>query len=144
EYVAGPSLAEVVRERGPLRAAHLQSVAVGVATALTAIHGAGVIHRDLKPENVLLPPGNPKVIDFGIAREFAATSQLTEADQVVGTIEYMAPERLDGASGAPVTAAADIFAWGCVVAYAGTGRSPFRSDTPAATAARIMTRPPDL
>jgi predicted Ser/Thr protein kinase len=144
EYVDGPSLAEVVRERGPLNAAHLHSVAVGVATALTAIHGAGVIHRDLKPENVLLPPGNPKVIDFGIARGFVATSELTEVGNVVGTIEYMAPERLDGASQASITPAADIFAWGCVVAYAGTGRSPFRGDTPVATAGRIMSQSPDL
>jgi predicted Ser/Thr protein kinase len=142
EYVDGPSLAEVVRERGPMNAAHLHATAVGVATALTAIHGAGVIHRDLKPENVLLPPGSPKVIDFGIAQGFTATSQLTETGTVVGTIGYLAPERLDGAT--PVTAAADVFAWGCVVAYGGTGRSPFGADTPIATAGRIMTQPPEL
>jgi hypothetical protein len=142
EYVDGPSLAEVVRERGPMNAAHLHAMAMGVATALTAIHGAGVIHRDLKPENVLLPPGSPKVIDFGIAQGFAATSQLTAAGSVVGTLGYLAPERLDGAT--QVTAAADIFAWGCVVAFGGTGRSPFGADTPVATAGRIMTQPPDL
>jgi hypothetical protein len=144
EYVDGPSLAEVVEERGPLRAAALHSLAVGVATALTGIHGAGVIHRDLKPDNVLLAPGSPKVIDFGIARAFEATSQHTRTDQMVGTVAYMAPERFSSEPGTPLTAAADIFAWGCVVAYAGTGRTPFHGDSPPATAARILTQPPHL
>jgi len=144
EYVDGPSLAEVVDDRGPLRYANLHSVAVGVATALTGIHGAGVIHRDLKPENVLLAPGSPKVIDFGIARAFEATSQHTRTDQMVGTVAYMAPERFSAEPGTPLTAAADVFAWGCVIAYAGTGRTPFHGDSPAATAARILTQPPHL
>ncbi|BFU44114.1 protein kinase domain-containing protein [Krasilnikovia sp. MM14-A1004] len=143
EYVPGPSLGQVVEE-GPLTAANLHSVAVGVATALAGIHGAGVIHRDLKPENVLLAPGSPKVIDFGIARAFEATSQLTRTDQMVGTVAYMAPERFSSEPGVPLTAAADVFAWGCVVAYAGTGRTPFRADSPPATAARILTQPPHL
>ncbi len=141
EYVDGPSLAEVVEERGPLNAAYLHSVAIGVATALTAIHGAAVIHRDLKPSNVLLAPGSPKVIDFGIARAFVATSQHTSTDQMVGTIAYMAPERFGPE---PITPAADIFAWGVVVAYAGTGRTPFGGDSAPATAGRILTQPPDL
>jgi hypothetical protein len=144
EYVDGPNLAEVVDDRGPLKAANLHSVAVGVATALAGIHGAGVIHRDLKPENVLLAPGSPKVIDFGIARAFEATSQYTRTDQMVGTVAYMAPERFSSRPGTDLTAAADIFAWGCVVGYAGTGRTPFHGDSPPATAARILTQPPHL
>ncbi|MET8153646.1 serine/threonine protein kinase [Actinoplanes sp. NPDC049668] len=142
EYVAGPSLAEVVEGRGPLTASNLHSVAIGVATALTAIHGAGIIHRDLKPRNVLLAPGSPKVIDFGIARAMEATSAHTRTDQMVGTVAYMAPERFG--SDTPLTPAADVFAWGGVVAYAGTGRTPFSADSPPATAARILTQPPDL
>ncbi|AGL18825.1 protein kinase [Actinoplanes sp. N902-109] len=145
EYVDGPDLAEVVGTRGPLRAAALQSLAVGVATALRGIHGAGVVHRDLKPENVLLAPGSPKVIDFGIAHAFEPTSRHTRADDLVGTVAYMAPERFTDESGtAGVTAAADVFAWGCVVTYAGLGRTPFRGDSPAATAGRILTQPPQL
>lgn len=144
EYVDGPSLAEVIRQQGPLGAARLHSIAVGVATALTAIHGAGVIHRDLKPANVLVAPGGIKVIDFGIARAFEATSQHTRTNQMVGTVSYMAPERFDTASGRPTGPAADIFAWGALVAYAATGRSPFGGDSATATAMRILTQPPDL
>ncbi|GAA2184868.1 serine/threonine-protein kinase [Micromonospora lupini] len=144
EYVEGPSLAQVIRERGPLGAAQVHSIAVGVATALTAIHGAGVIHRDLKPANVLIAPGGIKVIDFGIARAFEATSQHTRTNQVVGTVSYMAPERFDATLGRPVGPAADIFAWGAVVAHAATGRNPFAGDSPTATAMRILTQPPDL
>ncbi|MBG6101261.1 hypothetical protein IW249_001675 [Micromonospora vinacea] len=144
EYVEGPSLAEVVRRQGPLGAAQLHSIAVGVATALTAIHGAGVIHRDLKPANVLVAPGGIKVIDFGIARAFEATSQHTRTNQMVGTVSFMAPERFDTTSGRPVGPAADIFAWGALVAQAATGRNPFGGDSVTATAMRILTQPPDL
>ncbi len=144
EYVDGPSLAQTVRNHGPLSPSHLHSVAVGVATALTGIHGAGVIHRDLKPENVLLAPGSPKVIDFGIARAFEVTSEYTRTGQWVGTVSYMAPERFSNAPATPLTPAADIFAWGCVIAFAGTGRTPFHGDSPEATAARILTQKPYL
>ena len=144
EYVDGPSLSEVIRERGPLDGGTLHSVAVGVATALVAIHGVGVIHRDLKPQNVLFSLGTPKVIDFGIARALEVTSRHTKTDQMVGTVAYMAPERFDTDSDRRAGPPADVFAWGVVVAYAATGRTPFGADSPAATAARILTQPPDL
>ncbi|HEY7175311.1 MAG TPA: serine/threonine-protein kinase, partial [Micromonosporaceae bacterium] len=145
EYVDGPSLAEVVAERGPLTPANLHGLAIGVATALTAIHGAGVIHRDLKPSNVLLAPGTPKVIDFGIARaaEGAADGE-TRTDQLMGTVAYMAPERLEPAIERTLTSAADIFAWGAVVAFAATGRVPFAGDSGPATAIAILTQKPNL
>ncbi|GAA3342109.1 hypothetical protein GCM10020358_35890 [Amorphoplanes nipponensis] len=144
EYVDGPTLTDVVRERGPLSPAALHSAAVGIATALTAIHGAGVIHRDLKPGNVLFALGGLKVIDFGIARPLEATSQHTRTDQMVGTVAYMAPERFDEHPGLRLGPAADIFAWGAVVAFAATGRTPFQGDSAPATAMRILTQEPDL
>ena len=144
EYVDGPSLSDVVEQRGPLSPANQHGIALGVAVALTAIHGAGVIHRDLKPSNVLLAPGSPKVIDFGIARTAAGSHADTGTDQVVGTVAYMAPERFGPDASRALTPAADVFAWGAVVAFAATGRTPFGGDLPAATAVQIMTQPPDL
>ncbi|MEU4242530.1 serine/threonine-protein kinase [Actinoplanes sp. NPDC026619] len=143
EYVDGPSLTALVEKQGPLTGASLQGVAVGIATALTAIHSAGVIHRDLKPGNVLFALGGIKVIDFGIARAFEATSRHTRTDQMVGTVAYMAPERLDPAFGEEVTAAADVFAWGAVITYAATTHTPFAGESPTVTAMRILTQPPD-
>ncbi|MEV6344057.1 serine/threonine-protein kinase [Actinoplanes sp. NPDC051851] len=144
EYVDGPTLNEVVEEQGSLTGGNLHGVAVGVAAALAAIHGAGVIHRDLKPRNVLFALGTPKVIDFGIARPLEPTSFHTRAEEMVGTLAYMAPERFDPETDRLLTPAADVFAWGAVVTYAGTGRTPFGGDSPAATAARILTQPPRL
>ncbi|HZD98987.1 MAG TPA: serine/threonine-protein kinase, partial [Micromonosporaceae bacterium] len=140
EYVDGPSLSDVVNDRGPLTQANLYGLAIGVATALTAIHGAGVIHRDLKPSNVLLAPGTPKVIDFGIARATEGPDGETRTDQLMGTVAYMAPERLDPAVDGTLTPAADIFAWGAVVTYAATGHVPFAGDTSPATAIAILTQ----
>jgi len=144
EYVDGPSLSTVVRDSGVLTGSTLHGLAAGMATALSAIHGAGVIHRDLKPDNVLLARGGLKVIDFGIARAFEATSQHTRTDHLVGTVAYMAPERFDPVDERPVTSAADIFAWGALVTFAATGRTPFAAESPPATAMRILTQPPRL
>ncbi|GGV43357.1 hypothetical protein GCM10010182_79970 [Actinomadura cremea] len=141
EYIDGPNLHDAVRERGPLPGSDLEGLAVGVATALSAIHGAGIVHRDLKPANVLLSSTGPRVIDFGIARALDAADGLTRTGQFVGTPSYIAPEVLEGA---PVEHASDVFAWGCVVAFAGTGRPPFRGETVAETFRRIGAEEPDL
>ncbi|MEV0271630.1 protein kinase [Hamadaea sp. NPDC050747] len=143
EYVDGPTLADIVKESGPLSGAALQSLGIGVATALTAIHAAGIIHRDLKPGNVLLPRGGVKVIDFGLARDSDTPTGITQGDQVMGTVPYIAPERLSGGLKA-VNAKADVFAWGAVMCYAATGHTPFAGDTPATTAIRILTEAPNL
>ncbi|HWS31967.1 MAG TPA: serine/threonine-protein kinase, partial [Actinoplanes sp.] len=108
------------------------------------IHSTGIVHRDLKPGNILLAPGSPKVIDFGIAKALEATSHHTRTQETVGTLAYMAPERFAPEGGHDLTPAADIFAWGAVMAFAATGRNPFAADSPAAVAGRIMFQPPQL
>lgn len=139
EFIDGPTLAEAVSTGGPLGAADLERVAVSVAAALTAIHGAGLVHRDLKPSNVLLSSFGPRVIDFGIA--YAADSTRVTQDSIVGTPAFMAPEqiRADG-----ITSAADIWAWGGLVVFAGTGHPPFGAGPAASQLFRIMQTDPDL
>ncbi|MEU9868743.1 serine/threonine-protein kinase [Actinomadura sp. NPDC048021] len=141
EYVNGPSVEEAVKADGPLRGGDLEALAVNVATALGAIHGAGIVHRDLKPSNVLLSPTGPRVIDFGIARALDATEGPTRTGQFVGTPAYIAPELMHGRE---VTPAADVFSWGCVVAYAGTGRAPFGGGTLPEVISRVTAADPDL
>ncbi|TDC00045.1 serine/threonine protein kinase [Nonomuraea longispora] len=135
EYVEGPSL----QEAGPHRGADLQRLAVSTATALAAIHEAGVVHRDFKPSNVLLGRDGPRVVDFGIAR--LADSAVTVTSSVVGTPAYMAPEQLAGAYVGP---AADVFAWASVMVFAGTGTPPFGEDTLPAVINRVLNREPFL
>ncbi|MEU6039174.1 serine/threonine-protein kinase [Actinomadura sp. NPDC047616] len=139
EYVDGPTLEQAVREQGPLREGALESLAVNIATALGAIHGAGVVHRDLKPSNVLLSSTGPRVIDFGIARALDAPEGPTRAGQFVGTPAYVAPELMRGGA---LTPAADVFSWGCVVAYAGTGHAPFPGTNVHEIMHRVLTAPP--
>ncbi|MFF4623587.1 serine/threonine protein kinase [Nonomuraea jabiensis] len=135
EYVDGPSLHQAGRHSG----ADLQRLAVATATALAAIHQAGIVHRDFKPANVLLGPGGPRVIDFGIAR--AMDDALTHTSSIVGTPAYMAPEQLAGQSVSP---AADVFAWASVVAWAANGTPPFGQDTLPAIINRILHNEPQL
>ncbi|MEO3872048.1 serine/threonine-protein kinase [Nonomuraea sp. B12E4] len=143
EYVPGFDLGRHVKEHGPLTGAAGESLAVGVAVALAAIHQAGIVHRDLKPGNVLLSPFGPRVIDFGISRALD-TEQATRSGQMLGTPGYMAPELFSG----QVEPAADIFAWGCVVAAATSatapGRSPFAADNMMRAFHRVMQEEPDL
>ncbi|MET9950238.1 serine/threonine-protein kinase [Streptomyces sp. NPDC006339] len=123
-FVPGPSLEQVVREHGPLPADSILALALGLLRALQGIHGAGILHRDLKPSNVMLTVEGPRVIDFGIARalEPSVESLLTSTGMVVGSPGFMAPEQVRGESLGP---AADVFALGCVLMYAATGRLPF-------------------
>ncbi|WP_405139502.1 protein kinase [Sphaerisporangium sp. NBC_01403] len=135
EYVPGPSLERAGVRSGP----DLHRLAVATATALAAVHEAGIVHRDFKPANVLLGPDGPRVIDFGIARAFEGSATLSS--RIVGTPAYMAPEQLAGAAIGP---AADVFAWGGVIVYAAGGRPPFGEDALPAVMNRILTAPPDL
>jgi len=138
EFIDGPSLQERVDTQGPLAEGDLQRLAVGTATALTAIHGAGVVHRDFKPANVLLGPDGPRVVDFGIAR---LTDAATITSGLIGTPSYVAPEQL---AGARPTSAVDIFAWAVTMIYAATGRLAFGADSVPAVMHRIMYEEPDV
>ncbi|MGW5265000.1 WD40 repeat domain-containing serine/threonine protein kinase [Microbispora sp. NPDC004025] len=139
EFVPGPSLRAAVREEAPLSGDPLHRLAVGIATALAAIHQADVVHRDLKPENVLLGPDGPRVIDFGVAR--AAGLSLTSMGELAGTPTYMAPELFSGGRAEP---AADVFAWGAVVLFAATGRDAFTAPTTFAVINRLLNYDPDV
>ncbi|MFJ2032015.1 protein kinase [Streptosporangium sp. NPDC087985] len=138
EFVDGPSLQERIRERGPLRGGELERLVVGTATALAAIHSAGVVHRDFKPANVLLGPDGPRVVDFGIAR---AESASTMTSGLIGTPAYLSPEQIAGSA---ASAASDVFAWAATMVCAASGRSPFRADTLPAVLHRILSHQPDL
>ncbi|GGY96652.1 hypothetical protein CP967_21905 [Streptomyces nitrosporeus] len=139
EYISGPTLAARVYEDAPLPENAAVRLALGVATALAAIHEAEVVHRDLKPGNVVLGPDGPRVIDFGIAR--APDMSLTNTDGVIGTLGYMAPEVL---AGKPATYASDVFAWGALVLFAFTGTEPFRGENFAEAVYRTVRVRPDL
>ncbi|MCW2890161.1 MAG: serine/threonine protein kinase [Streptosporangiaceae bacterium] len=139
EFVPGSSLKDLVAERGPFTGGSLDRLAIGIATALVAIHQAGIVHRDLKPANVLMGPDGPRVIDFGIARALDTTS--STSSRGIGTPGFIAPEQLRGEEAGPP---ADVFAWGATLAFAATGRSPFGADSVGAVLMRSISEEPDL
>nr|WP_241267209.1 serine/threonine-protein kinase [Streptomyces scabichelini] len=120
EFVPGPTLLKATRGT-PLEPTLCMGLFAAVAEALAAVHEHGVVHRDVKPHNVILAPGGPQLIDFGIARA-AEHTQLTRTGQTPGTPGYTAPEVLLGGEAGP---AADVFALGATLAAAATGRAPY-------------------
>ena len=127
---------------GPISVDDAVTILAAVADALDAAHAAGVIHRDIKPANVLLDPG-PRVYltDFGLARDPTGFA-LTAPGQVLGTIDYMAPELLEGVRIGPAT---DIYALACLAVQTLTGQVPFVRDNDAATTyAHVMGDPPSV
>jgi outer membrane protein assembly factor BamB len=141
QYVPGRSLAQRIRDRGPLRGAELRGLALGLVEALGDIHRAGVVHRDLKPANVLMAQDGPRVIDFGISRA-AENHSLTETGQMIGTPPFMSPEQFSDARS--VGPPSDVFSLGALLVYATTGRGPFDADSPYLTAYRVVHDAPVL
>ncbi|MBL7618882.1 serine/threonine-protein kinase [Frankia sp. AgB1.8] len=139
EFIDGPTLGTAVEQSGPLPPAELERLAVSVASALTAIHAAGVIHRDLKPGNIMLSRSGWRVIDFGICRPLDDATNITIGR--LGTPVFMAPEQ---ARDLPATTATDVHAWGAIVAFAATGRPPFGEPSLMELLRRVMHDPPDL
>ncbi|MEU7581471.1 serine/threonine-protein kinase [Streptomyces sp. NPDC041068] len=139
-YVPGPSLAEAVGLRGPLPVPAVLWLVAGIAEALQAIHGAGVVHRDLKPSNVLLSSDGPRVIDFGISLA-SGVSSYTATGAAVGTPQFMAPEQATGGS---VTEATDVFALGQTAAFAVLGESLYGDGPAVSVLYRIVHSDPDL
>ena len=140
EYVRGPTLADHVAAVGPMRGAPLVALAGALAESLARIHAAGITHRDLKPGNVILTADRPVVIDFGIAAA-CDVATVTSAGMIVGSPGWLAPEQV---LGSPVGTAADVFAWGGVVAFAATGRPPFGEGPPDVLLYRVVHADADL
>ena len=140
ELVDGETLSVYLARRGALTAAEALPIAEQIALALSAAHQKHVVHRDLKPANVILTEGGTKAVvtDFGLAYTLTQATESTVT--VVGTPAYMAPEQFEGK---PITAAADIYAFGVLLYEMVVGRRPFAGDTPIALALeKFRTEPP--
>ncbi|HEX5115729.1 MAG TPA: serine/threonine-protein kinase [Pseudonocardiaceae bacterium] len=139
QLVTGHSLAEDIAASGPLSADQVRYVADNLLKALGTAHNAGIVHRDVKPANVMFTEtGEVLLTDFGIAIHEADTT-LTATGMLVGSVDYMAPERIRGKDN---TAAGDMFSLGVTLYQAVTGVSPFHRDMPAASLAAILFEDP--
>ncbi|GAA2401124.1 hypothetical protein GCM10010191_05460 [Actinomadura vinacea] len=139
-YLPGLTLRQAVELHGPLPGPAVRALAVALARALTAIHGAGVLHRDLKPSNLVLTSDGPRVVDFGVARP-DGTDTITMPGAVLGTPGYIPPERIRDRRS---DAAGDVFALGAVLVYAATGEGPFGTGSAQVLLYRTQFQEPSL
>jgi serine/threonine-protein kinase len=142
ELVPGESLSSILEREKTLPEQQVISIIAQTALALDAAHREGLVHRDIKPGNLLISPdGQVKITDFGIAR-VANQVSLTQTGQVMGTVQYLAPEQ---ATGKPASASGDIYSLGIVAFEALAGKRPFKGETQMAIAmAQINETPPPL
>ncbi|MFH0516692.1 serine/threonine-protein kinase [Streptomyces sp. M41] len=136
ELVEGNSLADTVKERGRVEPTEAARIGLWVLRALRAAHSAGVLHRDVKPGNVLLSEDDGRVLltDFGIA-QIEGDTTITRTGEVVGSVDYLAPERVRGHDPGP---ASDLWALGATLYTAVEGRSPFRRTSPLGTMQAVV------
>ena len=140
-YVEGSDLRTVLKRDGPLAPERTLGLLAQIADALDAAHRRGLVHRDVKPANVLLDDdGHAYLTDFGVTKQLGGDS--TESGQLVGTLDYLAPEQIRGD---PIDARADIYALACVIYQCLTGAAPFHRATEAETLwAHMQEEPPQL
>ncbi|CAB4946553.1 unannotated protein [freshwater metagenome] len=139
ELVPGESLATILEKEKSLAPNRVLDIMTQTARALHEAHDAGLVHRDIKPGNLLITPsGEVKITDFGIAR-VADQVSLTATGQVMGTVQYLAPEQ---ATGKPATPATDVYSLGVVAYEAISGKRPFSGDTQMAIALAQINEPP--
>lgn len=142
EHINSPDVRALVEERGRLSDEDFWAMARALLLGLADIHSAGVVHRDIKPENILFADKSLKIIDFGIAQEFDATSVTTAG--VAGSPAWLSPEQIEGEY---VSQASDVFSAGAVLHYAATGKNPWIRNQNGATGAlfnNILQGEPDL
>lgn len=138
EYVAGKTLKKVIRDRAPLLNLEAVDTMKQLTSAVAEAHKRGIIHRDIKPQNVIVKSdGSLKILDFGIATA-KGSAQLTQANNVMGSVHYLAPEL---AKGEPASPQSDIYALGIVFYEMLTGDVPFKADQAIQIALQHMREP---
>ena len=149
EYIDGKSLRETIQQGGPLPPARAFNIALQVAASLIDAHSQAIVHRDLKPDNVMLQNKNRqrdvvRVLDFGIAklRDDSRQTQaaMTQAGDMLGTPQYMAPEQIKGEA---IDGRTDIYALGCMIYEMVTARLPFEAPTIMAMLSKHLMEVPD-
>jgi tRNA A-37 threonylcarbamoyl transferase component Bud32/CheY-like chemotaxis protein len=140
QYIEGNDLAAMLRKDGRLRPYRAIDVIRQVASALDAAHAMGLIHRDVKPANVLIEGRTAFLTDFGLTKRVDGThTELTRAGDVVGTINYVAPEQIEGGK---VSARSDVYSLGCLLYHCLTGQVPYSRDTDVAVIYAHLSEPP--
>lgn len=142
EFVPGKTLKQVIRSRGPLVNEEAVDIMKQLCSAVAEAHSRGIIHRDIKPQNVIVKAdGSIKILDFGIATA-KGSMQLTQANNVMGSVHYLAPELAKGESASPQS---DIYALGIVLFEMLAGDVPFKADQAVQIALKHMREPmPDI